>query len=136
MKTEKYRLRYDASLRNGKRGIGLVIYDPDEKVIFKHHEEIKKNYSVLQLEMYAMYRGLAELKQRNIKKIKVRGDNIKVKKIIKSKREQDPSVNFIVDKINSIMPYFEIVDIGWIPRGINDEADRLSKIPTSREKSR
>lgn len=129
MPKEKYRLRYDASFRRGKRGIGYVIYDPEGNIIYTHAEPVLKQYSVLQLEMYAMLKGLEEINKRGIKKVKVRGDNKDVYRILKGKKEAR-SVDFLKVKIENFIDNFEYIKINWIPREINRDADVMSKIPT------
>lgn len=84
---------------------------------------------MLQLEMYAMLKGLEEINKRGIKKVKVRGDNKDVYRILKGKKEAR-STDFLKVKIENFIDCFEYIKINWIPREVNKDADLMSKIPT------
>jgi ribonuclease HI len=124
-----YKLFFDGGKKNNYISYGIVIYHED-KIIYRANGKINnKKFSCNAAEYIGLIIGLISAKMLGIQRLEIYGDSLIVinqlnrKYLIKSEMMQE-----LNDFCRNILKSFESYSIFWIPRKMNGEAHRETKI--------
>lgn len=111
----------------GVRGIGVVIKDEKGNVVREVSEKLDGLGSSNSAEYNALIRGLEEAKKLGANELVVRGDSQLVIRQLEGKfRVTSEKIKPLYEKVATLAREFDRLDLQWIPREENKEADALS----------
>ena len=124
-----YKLFFDGGKKDNYISYGIVIYH-ENKVIYKGNGQIhNKKFSCNAAEYISLIIGLISAKALGIKKIEIYGDSlIVINQLTKKYATKSEIMKELGDICLDILTYFDEYSLTWIPRKMNSEAHRETKI--------
>lgn len=114
----------------GVRGVGAVLKDPSGTIVKQISERLDGLGTNNEAEYTAIIRGMEEALKLGCTELKVFGDSqMAVRQLQGTYRVTKPNLRPLHKRVEELSKEFDRVEIDWIPREQNKEADALSYAP-------